>query len=291
MPISVLSSVYTGNNQSGSAQLLGLSGTPRYNQISSSMMLNMSIYQALSSATMYSSSSADATLILFAPFLPFPPMPDYFGQFMQITNRRNSGSELDVDRFSDYGFNNIATSALVVAPNREAEVRLSFRDIFLERWRTVIDGELSGGARRDGDPTLTWEMWPSGISYLESSKMYLKVHQNLIIELHCWPDYDASITYHLYLYLSGTGRLRGYVARWAYWIEGGAKADEIEDQLAPAVISGMDTLNNELEAQLDAYSSINFSDLYYLPGDQVSRPATGVHTGYTTSDVTLVVTL
>lgn len=218
-------------------------------------------------------------------------MPDYTGSFMQITNRRNSGSVLDVDRFSTYGFNNKPTNMLVVAPNRGTEVRLSFRDLFLERWRDVIDAQLSGGARRDGDPTLTWEMWPSGISYLDPNRCYLKIHQDLDIELHCWPDYKASITYHIYLYLDGSGRLRGYVARWAYWIEGGVKADDIEDQLAPAVISGMSTLNDELATQLAAYDAFSFSDLFYLPGDQITRPPTGVITGQTISDVTIVVAL
>lgn len=289
MPISVLSAVYTGTYQSGSGQLLGVGSTHRYNRISSSEMLNLGIHRTLSSATLYSSSSADATLILFAPFIPFLSMTDYNGLFMQITNRRNSGSELDVNRFSTYGFNNLATSSLVVAPNRGLEVRLSFRDLFLQRWRDVIDAQLTGGARRDGDPILTWEMWPTSVSYLDSNRIYLKIHQSLDIVLHCWPDYRASITYHIYLYLNGSGHIRGHVARWAYWIEGGAKADDIEDRLAPAVIAGMDTINAELASQLAAYEAFRFSDLYYLPGDQVSRPSTGVMTGFTTSDVTIVV--
>ena len=161
MPVSVLSAVFTENNQSGLGQVLGLGTTPRYNQISSSEMLNMRIYQTLSSATLYSSSSADATLILFAPIIPLI-IPDYSGKFLQITNRRNAGAELDIDRFSDYEFNDLATSALIVAPNRGSderpELRFSFRGLFLERWRNLIDKNLSGtDARRDGDPILTWE--------------------------------------------------------------------------------------------------------------------------------------
>lgn len=289
MPITVLSIVYTGNDQSGTGEILGVGSTPRYDQVPASEMLSLGIHQNLSSATIYASSVADATLIFFAPIVPFLPSSDYNGRFMQITNRRNAGSELDINRFSTYAFNNLATSALVVAPNKGSEYRLSFRDMFLPTWRTAIDAELSGGARRDGDPTLTWEMWPTGISHLDSGRMYLKIHQPLDIVLHCWPDYEASITYHVYLYLDGSGRLRGNVARWAYWIEGGAKADDIEDRLAPAVLSGMDTLNTELNDQLNALSGFTFTDLFYLPGDQVTRPPTGVLTGFTTDDVTIVV--
>lgn len=291
MPLSVLSAVYTGNNQSGSGTLFGVGATPRYNRISSALLSDMGFRRNLSSATMYSSSSADATLILFGSPTSFFSFPDYQGLFMQITNRRSSGSELDVNRFSDHGFNNRAENALVVAPNRGSELRLSFRDMFLDRWNDVLAAQLSDPAHADGAPVLTWEMWPSGISYLDSNLRYLKVHQNLDIRLHCWPDYDASMTYHIYLYLDGGGHLRGYVARWAYWIEGGAKADDIEDQLRPAVIAGATTLTNELSNQLNAFSAFSFTDLFYLPGNQTSRPPTGVMTGSTFDDVTIVVAL
>jgi hypothetical protein len=131
------------------------------------------------------------------------------------------------------------------------------------------------GAKRYGDPVLTWEMFPKGISYLDENRMYLKVHQKLDIEINWWPDYEASITYHLFLHLDGAKHLKGYVARWAYWIEGGAKADNIEEKLKPAVISGMNTFNTELSKQLNALSPFTFSDLYYLPGNQTGPVPTG----------------
>jgi hypothetical protein len=182
--------------------------------------------------------------------------------------------------------NDLTDSLLLVKTNRGSETRLSFRDLFLSRWKTTIDSKLSGGAKRSGEPILTWEMFPEGISYLDPQRIYLKVHQELDIEIDWWPDYEASITYHLFLYLSG-GRLRGTVARWAYWIEGGAKADDIEDKLAPAVIAGMDDLNAQLSASLGAIP-ITFTDLYYLPGRQLSAAPTGTLTGWTTDDVTIV---
>jgi hypothetical protein len=291
MPLSVLSGVYTGNDQSGSGTFFGVGRTPRYNRIPSTTLTDMGFRRNLSSATVYSSSTADATLILFGSPVSFVSFPDYQGLFMQITNRRSSGSEHDVDRFSDHGFNNLAENVLVVAPNRGTEFRFSFRDLFLDRWNDVLSSQLADPAHADGGPTLTWEMWPTGISHLDSDRMYLKVHQNLDIRLHCWPDYDASMTYHIYLYLDGGGRLRGHVARWAYWIEGGAKADDIEDQLRPAVIDGATTLTDELGNQLDALSGFSFTDLFYLPGSQTSRPPTGVVTGSTFDDVTIVVAL
>lgn len=290
MSLAMISSVYTGANQSGTARVFGVSSSQRYNALTSSELSSQGIYQNLSSATVYRSSRSDATLLLFRPPFSFlPAWPDFNGSFLQITNRKaNSGPELDVDSFSASGFNDQTTSMLLVAANKDTELRLSFRDLFLSRWRTTLDNQLAGSeARRQGDPTLTWEMFPSGISYLSSSRRYLKIHQRLRVELSWWPDYDASITYHLYLYLDGAGRLRGHVARWAYWVEGGIKSGAIGDRLRPQVISGMDTLNDQLGDQLGGLT-FTFADLYYLPGRQLSRPATGVLTGNTTDDVTIV---
>ena len=207
-----------------------------------------------------------------------------------MTNSKGSGSELDVNSFAS-GFDNTATSMLLIAANRDFEFRLSFRDLFLEDWRTILDAQLSGSeASRNGDPTITWEMFPENVSYLDSSRTYIKIHQRLRIELSWWPDYDASLTYHLYLYLDGANRIRGHVARWAYWVEGGIKSGGIADELEPKVISGMGTLNDELGSRLDGLTTA-FADMYYLPGTQRLLAGTGVIPGSTFSDVTLVLQL
>lgn len=292
MSLSMLSTVFTNSHQSGTARLFGLGNSDRYNRVTSATMASFGIKNNLSSATVYASSSVDATLILFGPLFGFFDMGNFNGEFLQITNRRGAASALDVDRFSDYSFNDRARSMLLVGANRGTEFRLSFRDLFLNQWKTMLDAELAGSqAKRKGDPTLTWEMWPSGISYLDPNRRYLKVHQRLRIEIDWWPDYDASITYHIYLYLDGGGHLRGYVARWAYWVEGGVKSGKIADKLKPKVISGMGTLNSALGDQLDGLSGFTLSALYYLPGRQLSRAPTGVLRGTTLDDVTIVVQL
>jgi hypothetical protein len=288
MAISVLAGVFTGNNQSGKGRLVALGSTPRYNRFPSKLMLSMGIHQDLSSATVYSSLTADATLILFRSPLPSLVLPEYSGNFLQITNRKGSSSELDVNSFSPYGFNNMATSMLAVAPWKGSEYRVSFRDIFLTKWISIIDKKLPSEAKRDGEPLLTWEMWPTNVSGLSSTKCYLRIHQPLDIELHCWPDYKASITYHVYLYLDGNDKVCASVARSDYWIESGAKHSDIKAQLAPAVKSGQATLNAELDKKLDEFKNLTFSEIYFLPGKQTSRPPTGVLLGSTFSDVTIV---
>ncbi len=283
MSISVLASVFQHSNQGGRMALYGVSRTTRYQRASESDLDSRDLWRQISSARLLSSTEADTTLILCGFPVSFYNPPNYTGSYVQFTNAR-SGADFNVNLPGS--LNDLTDSLLLVATNRGPETRLSFRDLFLQRWRTTIDSKLSGGAKRSGDPILTWEMFPEGISYLDPQRIYLKVHQKLDIEIDWWPDYEASITYHILLFLS-SGRLRGNVARWAYWIEGGAKADDIEEELAPAVIAGMNDLNAQLATALGAIP-ITFTDLYYLPGRQLAPAQTGTLSGWTTDDVTIV---
>lgn len=289
MPLSMLCEVYTGSNQTGTARVFGLGKSHTYQAFDHSEMINHGISKNLSSAKVFSSSDCDATLLLFGSPAPIVTLPDYTGSFMQITNRKNEAHELDVN--FPAAMNDKASSMLLVGANRGFEIRQSFRDLFLSRWNSTLDAQLHGSqAHRRGDPVLTWEMFPNGISYLDSSRRYLKIYQPLKIVLDWWPDYNASITYHLYLYLDNGKRLRGYVARWAYWVESGVKSGAIGSSLEPKVVSGMSTLNAQLSDQFNSLN-IQFSDLYYLPGRQTNRAPTGTITGSTTDDTTIVLVL
>ncbi len=166
--------------------------------------------------------------------------------------------------------------------------------MFLQHWKTT-DARLGSKAKRKGDPTLTWTMFPQGVSHLNPARRYLKISQRLQIIISAWPDYDARITYHFHLFLDNAGRLRGNVSRWHYWVEGGIKSGAIADQLEPSVIAGMKKLNEKLDEQLGNIA-FTFSDVYLLPGRQipsgssfaVMSPATGVTTGSTLGDGAIV---
>jgi hypothetical protein len=287
MAISVLASIFDGANQSGTARLYGVSKSQRYHRIPGSELSGYNLYRKISSTTEYSSSVAHCSLILFGFSFPLVTFPDYQGEFVQLTNA-GSGKELD-SNLSSSNFDNVATSALLVAEARGPEFRLSFRDLFLSKWNTMLDSQLAGTqASREGDPVLTWEMFPAGVSYLDPNSMYLKIYQKLHISIDWWPDYDASLTYHIFLYLDSAKHLKGYVARWAYWVEGGVKSGQIADKLKPKVIAGMDTLNAQLNTQLALVGGFTFKDLYYLPGKQTAAAGTGVTKGATWQDVTIV---
>jgi hypothetical protein len=286
MSLSALASVFAGANQTGTSAVYGVGTAERYHRISADELISRGLHMAISSCTVFGSSSADPALIFFGmPGLPsFLDIPDYNGMFVQRTNLGSAEQNVNL---ATHGFNDVPRSALLVATNRSFEVRLSFRDLFLAKWKETLDGVLSDGAQRKGDPTLTWEMFPWGISHLQVDRMYLRIRQDLHIEIDWWPDYEAWIQYHIFLFINSAGNPRGAVHRWEYWIEGGAKSDDIEEKLKPAVIDGMDTLNAELTKTLSGFDGFNLNDLYYLPGRQLA--ASSVATGFTTDDVTIVI--
>jgi hypothetical protein len=292
----MLCAVSVDPNLRGRSEFYGLGTQSRYYYENASQLQSKGILRNLSSGIIWESRVCDATLILFNNIYTtvliagFPPMvipaPDYNGTFLQLTNPRESGSEFRLDHFSDYGYDNKAASLIEV--RTWSLFRYSFRDLFLEEWKKNIDNALGSDASRQGDPIMTWEMWPQGVSYLDPNARYLKIHQPIRINVPNWPDYDASITYHIYLYLDPNGKMRGYCARWAYWVEGGIKSGQIADRLEPSVKQGCGKLTQALSEKLDQYSDLSFSALYYLPGRQLDYPPPNVFTGHTLDDVTIV---
>ena len=286
MALSAVCSLFSGADQTGTAAIYGVGTAQRYHEVTANELISRGLHRAVSSCTVFGSGNADPALILFGlPGLPGAfPWPDYTGSFVQLTN---SGSSAQNVNMSTHAFNDVARSGLLVATARAGELRFSFRDLFLNTWKDTLDDVLSGGAKRNGDPTLTWEMFPKSTSFLQAGRTYLRIRQNLDIEIDWWPDYEAWIQYHIFLYINSGGNPRGAVHRWEYWVEGGAKSDDIAEQLEPAVIDGMDTLNAQLTDKLSDFDGFSLNDLYYLPGRQLS--ASSAVTGFTTDDVTIVI--
>ena len=299
---SIYSNLYEHANFSGRSQSYGLAHGLRYHLTRGSDLSNVNLLYKISSADLRHSSSKDVSLILFDDnYWGF--FTDFTGSFLQMASRVSSESSVTINNLANHGFNDRTGSLLLVARNKvnQYDFRYSFRDMIYETWIDKIDEELKDSkAKRKGEPSLTWELWPLNTSYLDRYHRYLKIHQPLKIVLDWWPDYYASITYHLYLYLDNAGKVRGYVARWAYWVEDGSKSSEIAGQLEPKVISGMNTINQELSTKFNDLdqelsntfgSNYKFRELYYLPGRQLSFDPGEIVKGSTFEDITIVVVL
>lgn len=287
MSLAALSSLHADPNRGGTAAFFGLGHSERYRRIPRSTLQARNLDRRISSARAFTSSSVDTLQVLFGSPVPFVTFRDYTGLYQQVGNPKGASSSDTVN----LGFlDDRATSGLLIGTRRRPEFRQSFRGAFLNEWRSTIDGELAGSqASRDGDPTMTWEMFPSGISHLDNDLTYLRIRQDLHISVPWWPDYKAWIQYHLRLFITG-GNLRGFVARWEYWVESGIKSGAIGDRLRPKVIAGMDTINGVLGDRLSDFDGFNLRDVYYLPGNQTGSGAPD-QTGTTWDDVTIVVEL
>ncbi|MBW4028412.1 MAG: hypothetical protein HIU93_13580 [Acidobacteria bacterium] len=272
--------LYSGDNRTGQSMLVGVGHTDRYNHISAAQLTSSGLYANIHSVELITTSEADGNLVLLKN-------DDYSGPFAQVSDAQSAGDVW----WSCWGH---IGSVLLIAGNKKgtSEHRISFHDQFHDKWTSFLDAKLQGKkASRQGDPTLTWEMFPANVSYLDPNLAYLKIYQPLHITMPWyWPDYAASMTYHIYLYVTGDHHLRAWGARWAYWVEGGAKSGKIADELMPEVRDGLQSLQDQVNQALTLTDLLGpITDVYYLPGRQPNRIATGGISGATTDDVTIVI--
>jgi hypothetical protein len=280
--------LFSGSSWNGSSIIVGVASGNRYFRMNSAQLQSSGFFKNIRSEEPVATTEADANVILFTnSFFNVVSAPDYAGQFLQVSAAASFG-----DAFWTFpGFQ--AASVLLVAGNRKGhtELRVSFTTIMLNKWKQLLDAQLAGTqASRDGDPTLTWEMFPAGISYLSPQGTYLKISQPLHISMPWyWADYAASMTYHILLFIDGAHHLRAFGQRWAYWVESGAKAHEIGGELKPKMKAGLSTLVDQVNNSLKAFDKTPINDVYYLPGNQVQPIGTNFLTGTTIDDITIVI--
>ena len=272
---------YSGPNRTGRSEVFGICQGDRYNHLDGALLQQTGFYGNIQSGLLYQSPRMDVSLILFGG--------DHFnGPFVQMTAPRGTGE-------IDFWVTGAVHSVLIVAtPAAGGNTRqLSYRDLFLQRWRNTIDTLISGNGRRDVDPALTWEMFPDNPpnTYLDKTLTYLKVHQDLILFTPSpFADYHASLEYWIYLYPSGKG-VRAQIPQYYAWVEGGLIHDKVWDKFVPKVKEGATVLQNKLNDTLRTFDGLapnGIHDIYYLPGIQSKAPSGDVR-GSTTDDVTIVI--
>ncbi len=291
MSLEFSGTLFSGSERNGTSMLVGVGHADRYVPIVQTELQSFGLFENVNSVEIITSDEADGNIILFQNPLP-GIFADFQGAFLQL-----SASEASTGGSGDnwWNFGWRTDNVLAVAGRRKGrnETRISFSDIFLNQWKTFLDKTLSGSrASRQGDPTLTWEMFPVGVSFLDPNGTYLKIFQPLHISMP-WPfsDYAASMTYHIGLFVDGSHHLRAWGQRWAYWVESGIKAGHIGDELKPQVSAGLGTLVTQVNNQLSGLDGLlgSVSDVYYLPGHQTSVIATGTMVDSTFNDVTIVI--
>ena len=279
MSLEFSGSLFSGDNLTGTSILVGVGHGERYNPVTAADLQSFGLYANIHSSDVVTTAEAAGNIV-------FLMNDDFSGPFAQQSDAASIGEVTA-------GVSGHIGSVLLIASDKQGhkETRVSFNDQFLDAWIMFLDNALSGSrASREGNPTLTWEMFPANISYLDEDLTYLKIYQPLHISMP-WPfsDYAASMTYHILLFLDGDHHVRAWGARWAYWVEGGIKSGHIADQLEPQVRDGLTTLVDQANSKLALLDLLGpLSDVFYLPGRQTTPVGTGFLTGNTADDVTIV---
>ena len=118
-------------------------------------------------------------------------------------------------------------------------------------------------------------MWPPGGDDHpnEPDKRFVQIKIPVEAEVDNWWNYDAEIWLWFYLYIGanffGGGNLKGYLAYYGAWVEGGIFTDDVLD----GIMNALQKKVGEIDSQLDSLlSQINvfapFTAVYLLPGNQ-----------------------
>jgi len=161
---------------------------------------------------------------------------------------------------------------------------------------TTIDGLLTGGASRKSGIMAQGIFWANVPYYSKNptahnrSDMLIRVYFDFEINTpwYC-SNANGNIAYYLFLYLDGSGHLKGYVDGWSYNYSGGGPfcTGSINSALNNAVPSGMSPLQTILDNALSLLSGSTFSTLYYLPGSGTN--SSGDHSENADTDVAIAV--
>ena len=145
-----------------------------------------------------------------------------------------------------------------------------------------ISGQLEDRGYEDSEVgagvSFTWDVTPS----FSPDKTYVYVRFPLTVTLDMWPDYDCEARMWIDFYIDDGGALRGGVARFGAWVEGGLFSEGIADELMATYLPlGVSRANELISESLQSWQTLRLQHLYYLPG-------TDAETGHVTDGVRLV---
>lgn len=308
MPLSSINAVCVGENLTGHTVFCGFDTETSYRIFRFNDMMNEHIYRNLSSAVMWPPTAKSIVyLIMFKPIIPWFTYKNFQGSFMQMKIHNDADQQLEVPQFGNYGFDNCINSMFLMRvdfPDSYFWFPVSFRDMMLNPWNQsfnaisdAIDIPFLRGIKQLGNPTFTWDMWPTSGNGLNSSSRYLKVKQRFNIDIGFWSDYEASISAWIYLYLDLRNRIRGKIAKTSCWVEGGILHNLIKDNIDTALSNNQNQITTEINNQLNNFEDSEFKRIDYLPGRQLGLLDPNgwdvswlepIITGSTFSDVTIM---
>lgn len=279
MSLDFAATIFSGDNGTGISRVIAGGNGNRSDGDDSNELIPAGLWRNIQSFQLSTSSETDANIV-------FCKWNDYSGPFAQVALGKGGGLGL-------FDCSGTIGSVYTVATHRngENEIRQSARQLLEAQWIAFLDAKLANSqASRVGGPTIRWRAFPR-IDFLDQKLVYVEIHQPLHIAIDWWPDYAASITYHLFPFVDAAGHVRVFGARWGFWVEDGAKKGKISDALRPKVSSGLGQLVNKVNTALFQFDALGkVREVYLLPGNQVGVGAgDAAFSGNADSDATVVV--
>jgi hypothetical protein len=227
----------------------------RYYRIWERTLSSVHLQDRISSARVYATAGEAETAILFQD-------AGFKGRFVALSGADPSRDVASLGGSLD--FNDRTSSLLLVAHSRNEFLSLRLGENGRSDAEEFIDAALDGdsGVSRRGHVVFTWEMWPD----FDPTKKFVRIDIPIRVHVPNWWDYDARITYYVYLYIDAQYRLRGYVNWVETWVEGGVLSGSISAQLQPDALDSAGDLNGVLTDSLAELDYHEWDRYYLMPG-------------------------
>jgi len=248
----------------------------RYYRIWKDNLGSYGLHDEISSLRVYLSWGGEGeTFVLFED-------PHFNGRFVAFAGQYpNRG----ISSLAGYNFNDKTSSILLIHHSPKEFLPLRLGELARKDATSMVDDALSGVAEasRRGDLIFTWEMWPD----FDPTKKFVRLDIPIRVHVPNWWDYNATITYYVYLYIDSNYRLRGYVNWVETWVEGGVMSGSINDRLFPEAYNAAGKIDihlNDTLAELDFYEW----QYYYLMPGKAPIPIPSDYSGHIADDVTVI---
>jgi hypothetical protein len=264
------------------AQSFCVSSLNRYRPVRGAELVDQGFFKQISSVSVHSiSQEASLYLVTWHPMVGW--LPNFDGEFLELTDA-NVGTGVSFD-LETYAFDNYASSLLLVRRDPTVvEYRVSWKALFSDSAKALLEQTFGAIAHLDGDPIMTWAMFPLQAG-LDQTKIYLVVHQCLT-HGHWYGVRDSGgVTYYFLLTIDPQGHLRGQVVHHSVWATDAGLRAKLDAAAAGSYASFTSSLQQKLNSDVPG----QIKEFYYLPGNQPVPATTGAKIGKTYSDTTIVV--
>lgn len=249
--MSIWTRLYQHSNYRGRSTFANLyyqANPATYSRISKGWLDAVNLHDHVSSLeTGVSSSEGGGNVILFQD-------SGFRGRYASFS--ATPGTTVKTPNLSIENFNDRMSSGLLVRRYSSELPPIALGDLGTPPLRQKL-GDLASsipGLSKRGNPVITWDMWPG----FSPSYNYIYIRVPVRVNVPSWFDYDAEIRLWLYLYVNSAGKVRGHVAWYGAWVEGGWKTGSIMDRLMDGIPDKIGDINSLISNALRSLQALTF---------------------------------